>query len=284
MNKLIIYLFLISHSLFAQTVKIDKDSILIGEQIKLIITNPLNETNIWPIYNDTITENIEIIRSNNVDTNDNIISQEFIITIWDSGNYYIPPIKFSEKNITPIKLLNVSNINVAEDALLKDIKQPILIPIGWTDLWPYFLVIFIVLLILFLFKKYYSQNKKVISVVKEKKVPEDIYAINELEKLESLELLKIGKIKRYHSSISEILRRYLELRFKFIALESTTYEIIRKLKKEINKEEVEKIRIILERSDLAKFAKSKPSDKENIESMLLAKNVIISTRKNTENG
>ena len=37
-------------------------------------------------------------------------------------------------------------------------------------------------------------------------------------------------IKEYYSQLSEIIRRYIELRFKFIALELTTNEILQEVK------------------------------------------------------
>ena len=74
------------------------------------------------------------------------------------------------------------------------------------------------------------------------------------------------------------MRRYIEERFNFIALELTTHEIIEILKTKVREKNSLKIRSILERADLAKFAKSKPVDDENIESMNIAKNFIKLTK------
>ena len=284
MNKLTIYFLLISHSIFSQTITLERDSILIGEQVKLKIISPTNKTDIWPNAQEIQTKDIEIIRESNIDTTNNTIYQEFIITVWDSGSYYIPSIKFSANNITPKILLNVYNINIPKNAELKDIKSPIQVPIGWSDICPYIIIIIIICLIIFLLRKYFfRKNKKVTEILPKEKIPEDIQALNELQKLESSAILQAGKIKEYHTRISEILRKYLELRFKFIALELTTYEIIQKLETEIDKENIKNIKTVLERSDLAKFAKGKPSESENNESMSLSRNIIISTKNNTNN-
>ena len=53
-----------------------------------------------------------------------------------------------------------------------------------------------------------------------------------------------GKIKEYHSSLSEIVRRYTEERFQFIALELTTDEIIDELKSKLKQEQIQNLKII----------------------------------------
>ena len=82
----------------------------------------------------------------------------------------------------------------------------------------------------------------------------------------------------------EIIRRYTENRFDFIALELATDEIISQLKNKVDNRQLSSIAILLQRADLAKFAKSKPSVEENKESMQLAKNFIHETKVNRKNG
>mgnify|MGYP004265661367 CR=1 FL=1 len=102
-------------------------------------------------------------------------------------------------------------------------------------------------------------------------------------KLENSKIWQSGNIKEYHSELSQIIRRYTENRFNFIALEITTDEIIQEMQSKLNSEQLSNIKKILVRSDLAKFAKSKPTDKENIESMILAKEFVNATKKSKEN-
>ena len=130
-------------------------------------------------------------------------------------------------------------------------------------------------------------NKKKITITSKPKiiVPSDITALRQLNKLEKEKIWQAGNVKEYHSQLSEIIRRYTENRFEFIALEMTTYEIIEELKStvNINDEELKDFRILLQRADLAKFAKSKPVDSENIESMSIAKRFVSSTKKTKGN-
>ena len=285
MKKIIAFL-LVSNIAWGQTAIMDTNSILIGEQINFSISNPISETEVWPTYDEFLADGIEIIKQGKLDTNENLISQNFIITAWDSGSYYIPPISFSETSRTEGLLLNAQTVILEEGAELKDIKQPMEAPIGWSDIWPWLLGIILFTLIVFLLKKYVFNKKEVIKIKKPKVIiPPDITALQQLTKLDEAQVWQAGNVKEYHSEISEIIRRYTENRFNFIALELATEEIISELKSKVNNEQLASITIILQRADLAKFAKSKPKETENKESMQIAKNFVEQTKqKQINNG
>jgi len=285
MKKLILLL-LISNFAFAQTAKLDTNAILIGEQINFSISNPISETEVWPTYDEFLADGIEIIKQGKLDTNENLISQNFIITVWDSGSYYIPPISFSENSKTQGLLLNVQTVILEEGAELKDIKQPMKAPIGWSDIWPWLVGIIVLALIIFLLKKYVFNKKDEVKIEKPKVIiPADITAIQQLTALDEALVWQAGNIKQYYTELSEIIRRYTENRFNFIALELATDEIISELKSKVNNEQLASITILLQRADLAKFAKSKPDENENKESMQLAKHFVGQTKeKQINNG
>ena len=275
----VIYILLLSNFAFAQTATLDSNTILIGQQINFTITNKVTSTKIWPTYNEFLVEGIEIIKASKIDTTEGVITQEFVITAWDSGSYFIPPIAFSENSKTQALLLNVQSIILAEDAELKDIKQPIEEPIGWSDIWPWLLGILILSLIIFILRKYvFNKNKPSIIIKPKVIIAADISALKELNALEKAKIWQEGNVKEYHSQLSEIIRRYTENRFDFIALELGTDEIISELKSKVNNEQLTSINILLQRADLAKFAKSKPIDTENMESMVLAKGFVNATK------
>ena len=275
----VIYILLLSNFAFAQTATLDSNTILIGQQINFTITNKVTSTKIWPTYNEFLVEGIEIIKASKIDTTDGVITQEFVITAWDSGSYFIPPIAFSENSKTEGLLLNVQTIILAEDAELKDIKQPIEEPIGGSDIWPWLLGILILSLIIFILRKYvFNKNKPSIIIKPKVIIPADISALKELNALEKAKIWQEGNVKEYHSQLSEIIRRYTENRFQFIALELTTDEILQELKSILSDDQLNNLSTLLQRADLAKFAKSKPIDTENMESMVLAKGFVNATK------
>ena len=280
----VIYILLLSNFAFAQTATLDSNTILIGQQINFTIRNEVKATKIWPTYNEFLVEGIEIIKASKIDTTDGVITQEFVITAWDSGSYFIPPIAFSENSKTEGLLLNVQTIILAEDAELKDIKQPIEEPIGWSDIWPWLLGILIIFLIVYLLRKYvFNKNKQPIIVKPNVIIPADISALKELNALEKAKIWQEGNVKEYHSQLSEIIRRYTENRFQFIALELTTDEILQELKSILSDDQLNNLSTLLQRADLAKFAKSKPIDTENMESMVLAKGFVNATKQTKGN-
>lgn len=282
--KKIVYILLISNFVFAQNAILDTNTILIGQQTKLTITNQISSTKNWPNYNEFLIDGIEIVNASEIDTTDEVIKQQFIITAWDSGSYIIPSFIFSENNKTEEILINVQSLILGDNPELKDIKQPIKEPIGWSDVWPWILAILTLILIGFLIKKYLFSKKENKQIIKTKVIiPADIVALKELNKLENEKIFEKGKIKEYYSQLSEIIRRYIELRFKFIALELTTNEILQEVNPILDKQILNNLEILLQRADLAKFAKSEPSETENMESMILAKEFVNNTKEKRKN-
>ena len=282
MKNIIIILFF-SNILYCQTISLDTNFLLIGEQTKLTVSNVIQDSMLWPDIEKILSKEIEIIKKGDIDTLQNKISQEFILTVWDSGTYYIPSINFS-KNIQSEKIiLNVKTININKDDQLKDIKDPFGAPLSWQEIWPWILIIIILFTTIFLIRKYISNKKKLVTNnLPEKITPCHIIALNELNMLEKKQLWENGFVKDYYSEISEILRRYLEKRFQFIALEITTEEIIKELNNKIKNITLEEVSILLKRADLAKFAKSKPNKSDNIESLSMAKKIIEKTKQDTK--
>ena len=207
-----------------------------------------------------------------------------LIAFLCSSDFDFNDISLSRTNRTEVLLLNVQSVILEEGTELKDIKQPMEAPIGWSDIWPWILGIVLLILIAYILKKYVFTKKEALKIEKQKVIiPADIIALKELITLEKAKIWQEGKIKEYHSSLSEIVRRYTEERFQFIALELTTDEIIDELKSKLNQEQIQNLKTLLQRADLAKFAKSKPIESENTESMVLAKNFVKNTKQKKEN-
>ena len=133
---------------------------------------------------------------------------------------------------------------------------------------------------------HFTKKKKEVKIKPKVVIPSDIIALNELAILKDKELWENGKLKQYHSEISEILRTYLEERFRILALELPTYDILQNLKnRNLQKEDLIMLTTILQRADLAKYAKSKPTDSENNESMDLSVDFVKNTKaKEVRNG
>lgn len=259
------------------TVELDTNEILIGDQINLniFVSSPKENKIIWPEFSDTLTGDIEIIEKSKVDTsledNENIYSQRLRLTVFDSGFYYIPPVKFSYKKEGDTSLyyfesdpipLTVNTLKVDTSQVIKDIKSPLEAPLTFREIMPWILFA-IALIAIAYFVVYYinrrKQKKPVFRIRPKPKIPPHRKALEDLEKLKSQKLWQNGKVKEYHSRLTEILRIYIEERFRVMAVEMTTNEIINGLKRAgVEKSLIEKINQILVLADFVKFAKFQP--------------------------
>ena len=129
MKKLFFIFIFISNFLFSQTAILDTNTILIGDQIKLNISVELdlNEECNWPEFTDSVYEKVEIISKSDLKEteteNSKILSQQVVLTCFDSGSYYLPPIVFNENKKTEGLLLNVNTIVINDSSSMMDITD-----------------------------------------------------------------------------------------------------------------------------------------------------------------
>ena len=276
---------LINSTVYSQdviaTARIDTNQILIGEQITFTVNVQSNkDVNIlWPTFLDTIYHFEVVDRSGidsiNVEGNNYELQQSFILTKFDSGYYPIPPIRFDYKlsnnsavysTETDPLLVAVHTVAVDTAASIKDIKPPIHVPVTLKEMLPYISGVFglfaLIVLAIVLYRKYKNKQKGIVELIPD--IPAHVVAFEQLQNLNNKKLWQQGKIKTYYSGLSDIVRLYIENRYRTPALEMTTDEILSSgLINSISVKEKEELERILRTSDLAKFAKSNPLPNEN---------------------
>ncbi len=176
-------------------------------------------------------------------------------------------------------VIHLMKVNKQED--IKDVKAPVTIPLNWKIIVLFILIGLIIIgAIIYFYRRY---KKKKAGVVVEKKIiaqPPHVIAITSLNRLEEKQLWQKGKVKEYHSEITEIIRKYFEDRFKLPALELTTSEAIDALKKRKEAEIILDItNSFLNNADLVKFAKFQPLVEVNEEMMSQAREIVNKTAK-----
>ena len=96
------------------------------------------------------------------------------------------------------------------------------------------------------------------------KLPPHVIAIKALDELRNRKLWQNGKHKLYYSTLTEILRLYIEGRWAVGALEMTSDEIISALRDvDIKHDSRSNLISILRTADMVKFAKALPEAEEN---------------------
>lgn len=271
--RIILILLIFPFLTFAQIeTKTDSSNILIGDQIVLSIKSNIKDIKNWKEFQDSIA-NFEIISKSKIDSskteNGWIISQEYVLTIWDSGNFFIPSIEIENNSSDSIKVY-VNNVKTNLDQEIKDIKKPINTPVTFEEAFPYILIFIALALICLLIYYFFKNKEKVIEVKKVEKiiVPPYQIALDLLNTLKDKELLQQNEIKEYHTQISEITRRYIEAGLNIQAMEIASNDILNLLDQQ--RIETKSIKKVFEINDLAKFAKYKPIEIENKECLEMA--------------
>ncbi len=121
-------------------------------------------------------------------------------------------------------------------------------------------------------------EERTLGRVKIPRPPHEI-ALEALDALERAGLLERGEIKAFHVEVSEIVRTYVEERFTVRALEMTSAEVLDGLwRVGIEGGLLDDFRTFLERCDLVKFAKLRPTPEASGEMLSLARKLVEETR------
>lgn len=254
---------------------LDSSRLLIGDQTFLRLK--LTQKPTWNALMPTkinLGEQIEVLNETLTDTlpsdnGDLITTKGLLITTFDSGKVKVPPIPVAFKNPNSGTIdtiysrplfMNVGTVALTDSSALKPIKDILEEAANWSDYMMYFIV-FGVLVILGALIWYFVNRKnkpKELPPPPPVIIPPHEIALEKLFKLNKAELWQKGEVKQYQSQLTEIIREYVGDRYNILAMESTTYEIIEKLKDRLTTEQTTKLREILEIADLVKFAKAKP--------------------------
>ena len=272
---------------------VDSSDYLVGDYInytlEVIADKDVQITS--PFIRDSL-KTVEIIRelepSSTETENGKYTIYTFTISYYDSGSVTIPPIavnyKTSGDGEAKVILSNpvtftVHTLPVDQQAEIKDVKEPLTIPLDWKFI---LLIAFIVLILIALAVFFYLRYKKKKSMlpVKKKiiKIPAHVKALTALDNLENEQLWQKGQVKEYHSNITGIVRNYFEERFNLPALELTTTEQMQQLNRVSSaKKIINETEHFLSNADLVKFAKFIPIASVNEEMMKQAKEIVNKT-------
>lgn len=261
--------------------RLDTNKILIGDHVKLelLLQRPAASKVTFPVLPDTLTK-IEILKRSKIDTvsspDKSLITERQIITVtsFDTGHYPVPPFRFilgkdtSKFVETEALLLSVYAPKVDTTQAIKEIKGPMDVPFSFREALPYIGIGLLLVAILVCIWYYIKQRRKKPAVVEVKipTRPAHEIAIEALDKLKEEKLWQTQNngVKLYHSQLSDIVRIYIEDRYKIPAMELTTDEILNNFKRSSMPEELKsQLKQLLQLSDLVKFAKAQPLPNEH---------------------
>ncbi len=262
------------------------DSILIGDQVDLIIEASVPQSYMvqFPLFADTLIAGIEVLGQPTIDTiTKKSGEKDFIyrmrITSFDEGYYRIPPFRLpftdgamhDTAQTSPIWFLVNTLPPDSTVATIYDIKHPLAEPLTFAEVAPWvggalLLAALIALLVYIIIKR--KKGEPVFFNLKPAEPPH-VVALRKLEHMKLHKLWNTENPKEFQSHLTDIIRTYIEGRFAVPAMEQTTYETIRSLKKtkQLEARLLEKLQDTLALADLTKFAKFTPDASENLASL-----------------
>ena len=250
---------------------VDTSQIKIGEQINYSIAVETDEDDLVVFPEGQTFSPLEMVESFTIDTfqvEDRLrLLKEYALTQFDSGSYVIP----QQKVLINGRDFLTDSIPVEVNTVVVDTTKQNLYPIKPSvEVPPAFVMpewlwwaIGVLVLLALVGYLLYRRRKKIKEA--EKKLPPYEHAIFELKKLDNSHLLENREFKEYYSQLSAAVRRYLDEEIYDHAMESTTSELIAYLEAEratgrvkLEDATIRRLKTILERSDLTKFANSRP--------------------------
>ena len=273
--------------------RLDAVDITVGDQIKMLIEarNSGNSRLQWAVIPDTFNQ-LEIVERGKIDTskdgNTTIYKQRLLVTGFDSGLFKVPPFQFA---VVPPSgaaymvhtdsfLVSVTTVPVDTSKAFRGIKNIMTVKRDWKEYLPWILGGLLIVAVLTFILVRLAKRKP--APVVAPPVPTETLQQKTLRLLDELDAKKLwqqGKVKLYYSDLTDILRGYIEQRFKTPALELTTDELLSKSHshKEMNKY-YDELAQILHTADLAKFAKAEPLPYEHTQALEQTRQFVIATK------
>lgn len=300
MRKTILLLFALIGALNATAAvsveaRIDSLEILIGEQtgVTVTVTSDKEAQVVFPVARplDIIIPGVEVISMSAVDTREIERGMQYscvyTITSFDENLYYLPPFAVLVNGDTmktkslALKVLTVEvdTLNVDNFFGPKDVQDN---PFLWTEWAPMFYLSLIMIIVLAAAYYLYIRlrdNKPIIRPLKlVKKLLPHQKAMKSIEQIKADKMMNAEDQKEYYTRLTETLRRYIEERYGFYAMEMTSTEIIERLSEVQDKSALEELSELFRTADLVKFAKFSALINENDRNLVNAIEFINTTK------
>ncbi|UPS92698.1 BatD family protein [Bizionia sp. M204] len=255
----------------------DVSEIKIGEQITFQIEVETDSTDLVVFPEGATFLPLEVIETYDIDTTKNAdkfnLIKKYGLTQFDSGSYTIP----RQKIIINDKTLFTDSLKVMVNPVIVDtlkqglytIKPIISVEKSSSNWWKTLLIILLAIALVAALLYWFLWRKK--PLTEEEKIallPPYDRAKLALKQLDEHRYLEEEAYKEYYSELTLAIRRYLDEKVYDHALESTTDELISRLRLlkdgnqiDLSLETIKNLESIFKRADLVKFAKSAP-DKE----------------------
>lgn len=279
---------------------IDSIQIFVGEQVHVTLSATAKEQSKveFPQFKPTeyITPGIEVLGAEELETkqqDNGFVTRQMVYTMtsFDDTLYYIPPMKVKidgkpyESKSLALKVLTieVDTTNVDQFFGPKDVQDN---PFQWSD-WSlsfWLSVLFLVLLavVYYLYLRL-RDNKPIITHIRiVKRLLPHQKALQQIEQIKADKMVSSENSKEYYTKLTDTLRKYIEERYGFNAMEMTSSEIIDHLMATQDESALSELRHLFLTADLVKFAKYSTLINENDANLVNAIDFINQTKLENE--
>lgn len=292
MKRILVFIYLAISALtaFSQSsiqAKIDPIEMLIGEQaqVTLSIEADDNATIDWPKLQprQMLVPGVEIIGTRHPDSHTMLIT----LTSFDGSLYHLPAftVKVDGKELKSSDLaIKVVEMEVDTTQLNKmfppkDVQDN---PFQWSDwslsFWLSILLLVLVALTYYLYVRLRA-GKPIITHIKiVKRLLPHQKAMKEIEQIKADKMVASENQKEYYTKLTDTLRRYIEERYGFSAMEMTSSEIIGRLMASSDQQSLTELTQLFMTADLVKFAKYSTMINENDQNLVNAIDFINQTK------
>ncbi len=260
--------------------RIDSIQMLIGQQVHVTLTatTPADATVVFPTFKsrEQFTPGVEVLavseeQKETIDQSQRL-SRIYTLTSFDGNLYYLPPFKvkvngkeYQSKSLA-LKVLEVEVDTTKMNQYFgpKDVQDN---PFQWSDwsllFWLSVLVLVLWALVAYLYMRL-RDNKPIIKSFKfVKRLLPHQKAMQEIEQIKADKMVSSDNQKEYYTKLTDTLRRYIEERYHFSAMEMTSSEIIERLTRDGDQKSLDELSQLFTTADLVKFAKYSTLINEN---------------------
>ncbi len=276
--------------------EIDSVQLFIGEQAHVTVraSMPEGAKAEFPVYKQSefIIPGVEVLESKEMGVKglDNGIvvrTVVYTLTSFDDTLYYLPPFivkvdgKTYESKSLAVKVLpvEVDTLHVEKFYGPKDVQDN---PFLWSD-WSLLFWLSVLMLVLLAIGYYLyvrlRSGKPIITTIRiVKRLLPHQKAMKEIEQIKADKMVTSENQKEYYTKLTETLRKYIEERYGFSAMEMTSSEIIQRLTAESDRTMLDELRQLFTTADLVKFAKYSTLINENDANLVNAIDFINQTK------
>ena len=279
----------------------ERDSILIADQVLYgFDLKGVEEGTMFafPQVKDTLMEGVEIVGTWQMDTlkvtkgkkgAPSVLDLQggIVVTSFDEGEYALPPLtlqRMSKDGVVDTLVFDSQTLMVktmpvdTATFVVHDIKGQIRYPVTFREVLPWIGlglgIAALIALVVWLIIRYRRRHGE----EAQKKDPAHIVALRKLDNYRGNKMWAPEKQKAFYSGITDTLREYIDARYDIGAMEMTTAEIVKDMKKtDVPADLQDGLKDLFERADFVKFAKFTASDEDNAAALPFAVRFVTST-------